>query len=133
MLHIGVLFMQKISQRDLYLMVFHHTLSVTAMGGALLLGTCHYWACLNGCCEVTNIFLNNVWLFKELFGVRFNHQGLSEGKCGCPQTGKGKEQMSGGRASCSMEPALSNGRRGRYRSWQSMHACTLRLCHCLGL
>lgn len=65
-LHIGVLFMQRLSRRDLWLMVIHHFLSISAMGGALLLGTCHYWACLNGCCEVTNIFLNNVWLFKEV-------------------------------------------------------------------
>lgn len=65
-LHIGVLFMQRMSRRDLWLMCLHHLLSVACFGGALLTRNCHYWACLNGCCEVTNVFLNNVWLFKEI-------------------------------------------------------------------
>jgi len=65
-LHIGVLFMQRMSSRDLWLMLLHHTLSIASFGGALVTRNCHYWACLDGCCEVTNIFLNNVWIFKEV-------------------------------------------------------------------
>jgi len=65
-LHLVVLCMQRLSRRDLLLMLIHHVLSIAAFSGALLLRNCHYWACLCGCCEVTNIFLNNVWLFREI-------------------------------------------------------------------
>jgi len=35
--------------------------------GGLLTGNMHYWACLNGTCEATNIFLNNLYLLKAIY------------------------------------------------------------------
>jgi hypothetical protein len=67
LLHGGVLFMQRMSLADLILMIVHHVLSICCFSGALFTGNMHYWACLNGTCEATNIFLNNVWLFKAVY------------------------------------------------------------------
>mmetsp|Transcript_91335 Transcript_91335/g.175839 ORF Transcript_91335/g.175839 Transcript_91335/m.175839 type:complete len:286 (+) Transcript_91335:137-994(+) len=74
-LHGGVLFMQHMSFVDLVLMVVHHVLSICCFSSALVTGNMHYWACLNGICETTNIFMNNVWLFKT---VTYRNQRLQD-------------------------------------------------------
>jgi len=66
LLHVPVMMMQDISMRDTLLYLMHHSLSVLCFGGALCSGNMHYWSCLDGCCEVTNFFLNNVYLFKHV-------------------------------------------------------------------
>lgn len=44
----------------------HHTLSIACYGHALWTGRMHFWAVLAALCEVTNIFLNNLFLFRAL-------------------------------------------------------------------
>lgn len=65
-LHIPVTFMQRSSLRDKVLISFHHGLCILALGYACLSCRVHYYATFGSWCEVTNIFLNNVWLFKEV-------------------------------------------------------------------
>lgn len=47
-------------------MTGHHVLSAVAYGGGLITARCHFWACLDGCCEFSTIFLNLVFAFKWL-------------------------------------------------------------------
>ena len=45
-------------------MTLHHVLSAACYGSGLLTERMHYFAVLDGCCEVTTIFLNALFLCK---------------------------------------------------------------------
>lgn len=63
--HVGVLCLKRhVGTPGMY--VVHHTLSIACFGSALWTGRMHFWAALNALCEVTNIPLNTVFLFKSL-------------------------------------------------------------------
>lgn len=47
-------------------MTGHHLLSIICYGGGLVTTRMHFWACLDGLCEFTTIFLNIVFAFKTL-------------------------------------------------------------------
>lgn len=63
--HIGVLQRKRnVSSPAAYML--HHALSIACYGSALATGRMHFWAVLDALCEVTNIFLNNIFLFRAL-------------------------------------------------------------------
>lgn len=45
-------------------MTAHHVLSAACMGFGLLTGRMHFFAVFDGCCEVSTLFLNSLFLFK---------------------------------------------------------------------
>lgn len=45
-------------------MTIHHIISFISYGGGLYFGRCQYFAVLAGNCEMTNVFLNTVFLVK---------------------------------------------------------------------
>mmetsp|Transcript_132859 Transcript_132859/g.413073 ORF Transcript_132859/g.413073 Transcript_132859/m.413073 type:complete len:248 (+) Transcript_132859:72-815(+) len=51
---------------DKALMTMHHIASIIAYGGGLYTGRMHWFATLDGCCELTTIFLNFMLLFRAL-------------------------------------------------------------------
>ncbi|KAG8470637.1 hypothetical protein KFE25_009058 [Diacronema lutheri] len=55
---------RQVSSPAMYLA--HHVVSVVCYGHALWTGRMHFWAVLAALCEVTNIFLNNLFLFRAL-------------------------------------------------------------------
>jgi len=54
----------EMSRLQLVTMTLHHLLSLVCMSGGLITGRCHFWACFDGMCEVSTIFLNNMCLLK---------------------------------------------------------------------
>jgi hypothetical protein len=61
--HIGVLYLKRqVGSPAAY--VAHHVLSVACYGHALLTGRMHFWAVFAALCEITNIPLNNLFIFK---------------------------------------------------------------------
>ena len=50
-------------------MIGHHLLSIVAYGAALRTGRMHFYACLDGLCEVTNTFLNPMLLSRTEGGT----------------------------------------------------------------
>lgn len=66
LMHVFVQCKQRISSLHFALMTLHHILSVVCFGGGLLCLSCQYWACFAGCCEMSTIFLNNVYILKEV-------------------------------------------------------------------
>ena len=50
-------------------MVAHHVLSIAAYSGGLLTHRMHFYACLDGMCETTNLFLNPFLLSRTEAGV----------------------------------------------------------------
>ena len=54
------------SKLNQFLMTFHHALSIAAFAIPCLDSNMHmhYFGCLDGCCEVTTIFLNNLLIFR---------------------------------------------------------------------
>jgi len=66
LLHMFMQTMQDMSPKQFMLMTIHHCLSLLCMGNGLVTGNMHYWGCLAGVCEMTTMFLNNVWLCKEV-------------------------------------------------------------------
>jgi len=65
-LHMPVQSMQVMSRTHLAMMTAHHLLSVVCFGNGLLTGRQMFWGCLDGCCEMSTIFLNNLYIFKEV-------------------------------------------------------------------
>jgi hypothetical protein len=70
-LHMGITLFKKASWGYKWHMLLHHTISimmfVPALDGTFLkVGGFHHYGTLDGCCEVTGIFLNLVYLFKLL-------------------------------------------------------------------
>jgi len=65
-LHTFMIVMIKLDRELYILMTLHHILSMVCAGNALIRGTMHYWGCLAGVCEITSVFLTNVWLCKEI-------------------------------------------------------------------
>jgi hypothetical protein len=78
--HIGILYLKRqVGSPAAY--VAHHVLSVACYGHALWTGRMHFWAVLAALCEVTNIFLNNLFLFRTLkwdrtFGLVYKANGV---------------------------------------------------------
>mmetsp|Transcript_3122 Transcript_3122/g.9154 ORF Transcript_3122/g.9154 Transcript_3122/m.9154 type:complete len:180 (-) Transcript_3122:11-550(-) len=58
--------MEKVPFNHLVLMTLHHVLSVVAIGESLLTRRMQFFACLCGACEVSTIFLNNLYLSREI-------------------------------------------------------------------
>jgi len=56
----------RMSWSHFVLMTLHHILSMLCYSGGVLLQSMHFWGCLDGCCEMSTIFLNNMYLFKEV-------------------------------------------------------------------
>lgn len=52
--------------QDLTLMLIHHVLSIASYTGGLINGHVHYFGMLDGLSELTNIFLTNVYLYKNI-------------------------------------------------------------------
>eukprot|EP01126_Amoeba_proteus_P030314 TRINITY_DN2_c1_g1_i6.p1 TRINITY_DN2_c1_g1~~TRINITY_DN2_c1_g1_i6.p1 ORF type:complete len:247 (-),score=13.48 TRINITY_DN2_c1_g1_i6:237-977(-) len=52
--------------RSAPLMVIHHLLSLTCYGYALYDQRMLWWGALDGLCEITTIFMNNLYLLREL-------------------------------------------------------------------
>merc|ERR1719311_1394322 len=61
-----IMFFQKMKGMHFVLTAAHHILSVICTGNALIAGNMHFWACFAFLCEITTVFLNNVWLCKEI-------------------------------------------------------------------
>mmetsp|Transcript_5290 Transcript_5290/g.8591 ORF Transcript_5290/g.8591 Transcript_5290/m.8591 type:complete len:282 (+) Transcript_5290:200-1045(+) len=57
---------QDMTPMHLALMTLHHILSMLSYGCGMVTGRCHFWACFNGCCEMSTIFLNNHYLSKQI-------------------------------------------------------------------
>eukprot|EP00747_Dinoflagellata_sp_TGD_P218754 gnl/TRDRNA2_/TRDRNA2_90957_c0_seq1.p1 gnl/TRDRNA2_/TRDRNA2_90957_c0~~gnl/TRDRNA2_/TRDRNA2_90957_c0_seq1.p1 ORF type:complete len:328 (-),score=50.24 gnl/TRDRNA2_/TRDRNA2_90957_c0_seq1:328-1311(-) len=63
--HCFVLYKQKGSKMQKVLTVVHHILSIASFGNILFTGRMYFFGCFDGCCEVTNLFLNNLYLAKQ--------------------------------------------------------------------
>lgn len=64
--HMFVQCKQKMPPNHFMMMTLHHGLSMICYGCGLATGRMHFWGCLDGCCEMSTIFLNNVYMTKEL-------------------------------------------------------------------
>eukprot|EP00438_Fugacium_kawagutii_P030840 Skav210401 [mRNA] locus=scaffold1416:182464:183177:- [translate_table: standard] len=49
----------------LVMMTIHHVISMGCYFLGLGYGRCHYWGCLDGCCEITTVFLNKLYLTNQ--------------------------------------------------------------------
>ena len=56
--HVLIQPFENMSLALLLMMTFHHLVSMGCYILGLGLGRCHYWGCLDGCCEITTVFLN---------------------------------------------------------------------------
>mmetsp|Transcript_54182 Transcript_54182/g.121800 ORF Transcript_54182/g.121800 Transcript_54182/m.121800 type:complete len:284 (-) Transcript_54182:154-1005(-) len=65
-LHMFIQCFLKMSRVQFVMMTTHHILSSVCFVGALATGNMHFWACLDGSCEMSTIFLNNLCLSKEV-------------------------------------------------------------------
>jgi hypothetical protein len=63
--HIGITCLRHMTPLNRNMMLAHHMLSLASYSGSLITGRSHFWACFAGCCEITNVFLNNVFLAKH--------------------------------------------------------------------
>lgn len=59
-------FLGSMKLSDRVLMTVHHIISIIAYGGGLCTGRMHWFGTLNGCCEITSVFLNNLLLFRAI-------------------------------------------------------------------
>ena len=57
-------------------MTAHHLLSVVCFGGGLITGRMHFWALLDGSCEVTTVALNSMFIVESFFPRGFYHKWL---------------------------------------------------------
>lgn len=64
--HCGIQSLQKMTLLQFCLMTAHHMISITCYTVALVTGRAHFWACLDGCCEISNIFLTMLYYFKDV-------------------------------------------------------------------
>lgn len=64
--HVFVVLNRKMSPKDLALMLIHHALSIASYSCGLLGGVVHYFGMLDGMSELTNVFLTNVYLYKNI-------------------------------------------------------------------
>ena len=62
--HFFVLFMQGLTPSFLCSNVIHHLVTITCCLNILRHGMCYYFCCLDGCCEVTNVFLTFLYVLK---------------------------------------------------------------------
>lgn len=63
MCHIVIQPMTDMHPSLLIMMTIHHLISMGCYILGLGYGRCHYWGCLDGCCEITTVFLNVLYLF----------------------------------------------------------------------
>eukprot|EP01062_Namystynia_karyoxenos_P060606 TRINITY_DN52277_c0_g1_i1.p1 TRINITY_DN52277_c0_g1~~TRINITY_DN52277_c0_g1_i1.p1 ORF type:complete len:294 (+),score=73.40 TRINITY_DN52277_c0_g1_i1:80-961(+) len=63
-LHCFVQLRQQLSTSHLALMTLHHVISAVCYAGGLTLGTMHYFACLDGMCEISSVFLDVLYALK---------------------------------------------------------------------
>ena len=54
-------------------MLAHHLLAIGCFVRTCYTGVGHFYVALDGCCEISTIFLNNVFLFKDL-GIAEGYQ-----------------------------------------------------------
>jgi len=66
LVHIFMQPFEQISRQLLIMMTLHHIFSMAAYVIGLGCGRCHFWGCLDGCCELTTIFLNNLYLLNDV-------------------------------------------------------------------
>eukprot|EP00462_Mataza_sp_D1_P018704 CAMPEP_0175142036 /NCGR_PEP_ID=MMETSP0087-20121206/12517_1 /TAXON_ID=136419 /ORGANISM="Unknown Unknown, Strain D1" /LENGTH=262 /DNA_ID=CAMNT_0016425677 /DNA_START=31 /DNA_END=819 /DNA_ORIENTATION=- len=65
LVHLPVQFFTEEKRSTLIQMTVHHIISIVGYSSAIYGGKMGWYAGLAGCCEVTTIFLNNLFLFKE--------------------------------------------------------------------
>eukprot|EP00435_Cladocopium_sp_Y103_P019862 s2124_g4.t2 len=65
MCHIVVQPLTEMPKSLLIMMTIHHLISMGCYILGLGYGRCHYWGCLDGCCEITTVFLNVLYLFNS--------------------------------------------------------------------
>lgn len=63
--HIPMLWLLQMKQQQRRMMVGHHALSIIAYSCPLMTHRSAYWSCLDGMCEMSTIFLNILYIFKE--------------------------------------------------------------------
>eukprot|EP00928_Gymnodinium_smaydae_P018753 TRINITY_DN17150_c0_g1_i1.p1 TRINITY_DN17150_c0_g1~~TRINITY_DN17150_c0_g1_i1.p1 ORF type:complete len:253 (-),score=28.57 TRINITY_DN17150_c0_g1_i1:68-826(-) len=61
-----LVFLGGLKGRDKVLIALHHVLSIVAFGGALYSKQFHFFATLDGCCEITTVFLNLLMILKAM-------------------------------------------------------------------
>uniref|UniRef100_A0A6U6NSY2 TLC domain-containing protein n=1 Tax=Zooxanthella nutricula TaxID=1333877 RepID=A0A6U6NSY2_9DINO len=66
LIHMPIQCMVNMSSTHLVMMTFHHLFSFLCIGMGLVTNRMVFWGCLDICCEVSTIFLNNVYMLKEL-------------------------------------------------------------------
>eukprot|EP01065_Artemidia_motanka_P046354 TRINITY_DN7001_c4_g1_i1.p1 TRINITY_DN7001_c4_g1~~TRINITY_DN7001_c4_g1_i1.p1 ORF type:complete len:377 (+),score=92.51 TRINITY_DN7001_c4_g1_i1:74-1132(+) len=66
--HLGIQLSQKMDKQQLVLMTVHHVTSIACYTVGLFTGALHFWGCLDGVCEITTVFLDNMLLMRELDG-----------------------------------------------------------------
>lgn len=64
--HLFVQFFQKMETTQLLLMTVHHLTSICCYSTGLVTGGMHFWGCLDGWCEMSTIFLDNMLLMRDL-------------------------------------------------------------------
>ncbi|CAK9034642.1 Hypothetical protein SCF082_LOCUS20947 [Durusdinium trenchii] len=59
----------------LIMMTIHHLISMGCYIMGLGFGRCHFWGCLDGCCEITTVFLNGLYFLNgtEVAGKKLKH------------------------------------------------------------
>mmetsp|Transcript_14237 Transcript_14237/g.24109 ORF Transcript_14237/g.24109 Transcript_14237/m.24109 type:complete len:318 (-) Transcript_14237:382-1335(-) len=71
--HIFVTFIKKQAMAYKLQMLAHHLLAIGCFVRTCYTGVGHFYVALDGCCEISTIFLNNVFLFKDL-GIAEGYQ-----------------------------------------------------------
>eukprot|EP00756_Hemistasia_phaeocysticola_P029681 Hpha_TRINITY_DN16246_c1_g1::TRINITY_DN16246_c1_g1_i1::g.12990::m.12990 len=64
--HLFIQFFQKMDRTQLVLMTVHHLTSICCYSMGLLTGRMHFWGCLDGWCEMSTIFLDNMLVMRDL-------------------------------------------------------------------
>eukprot|EP00755_Sulcionema_specki_P028983 Sspe_Gene.91128::Locus_62591_Transcript_1_1_Confidence_1.000_Length_992::g.91128::m.91128 len=64
--HMPMMFVTKMTMSHRLTMCLHHALSAVCYGLGIWTGRLHFFGCLDGMCEISTVFLNNVFFCKEL-------------------------------------------------------------------
>ncbi|CAJ1355310.1 unnamed protein product [Effrenium voratum] len=65
MVHLCLQPLEDMSWMMLLMMSTHHLISMVCYMIGLAHGRCHFWGCLDGCCEITTVFLNGLYLLND--------------------------------------------------------------------
>eukprot|EP01065_Artemidia_motanka_P030048 TRINITY_DN36074_c0_g1_i1.p1 TRINITY_DN36074_c0_g1~~TRINITY_DN36074_c0_g1_i1.p1 ORF type:complete len:340 (+),score=112.26 TRINITY_DN36074_c0_g1_i1:94-1113(+) len=65
LVHLPILWLTDLRPKQRWMMVGHHTLSIVAYFNSVHTGRCAFYACLDGMCEVSTVFLTILYIFKE--------------------------------------------------------------------